>query len=159
MIFVSSLQWFLSYHLSLLALWQFEDPCKISDNGSNVSCLSFGAYKINKWWWKFSFWSLLQFWSKNSPCRGVQCYPNPCIYSVYNKVLVTEKLSDFPNIKKYMTNTHLSCFNPKPHGSRRICPHFFKGLYLKKSLIAQNRQKISIPWKTSAESLSWVMYP
>ncbi len=36
---------------------------------------------------------------------------------------------------------------------------FFKGLYLKKSLSAKNRQKIRIPRKTSAVSKSRVMYP
>ncbi len=36
---------------------------------------------------------------------------------------------------------------------------FFKSLQLKKSVSAQNQQKMSIPRKTFAESLSWVMYP
>ncbi len=35
----------------------------------------------------------------------------------------------------------------------------FKGLYLKKSLSANNLQKSSIPWKTSAEYMPWVIYP
>jgi hypothetical protein len=35
----------------------------------------------------------------------------------------------------------------------------FKGLLLKKSLSAKNRQKIPIQWKTSAESKSRVMFP
>jgi hypothetical protein len=36
---------------------------------------------------------------------------------------------------------------------------FFKGLYNSISLSAKNRQKISIPQKSSAVSLSWIMYP
>jgi hypothetical protein len=41
----------------------------------------------------------------------------------------------------------------------RFAHTIFKGLFLKKSLSAKNRQKIPNPQKTSAESNSWVVNP
>jgi hypothetical protein len=50
-------------------------------------------------------------------------------------------------------------FNPKPHGSGRICPHFFQKPITQEVLKWKKLQKIPIPQKTSAESKSRVMYP
>jgi hypothetical protein len=55
--------------------------------------------------------------------------------------------------------SNLLCFNPKPHGRGRICPHFFQRPITQKSLSAKNQRKIYISQKTSAASKSWVMYP
>jgi hypothetical protein len=41
----------------------------------------------------------------------------------------------------------------------RFAHTIFKGLFLKNSLSAKNRQKIPNPQKTSAESNSWVVNP
>ncbi len=48
--------------------------------------------------------------------------------------------------------------NPKPHGRGRICPHYFQWPITQNSLSEKNQHKLSVPRKTSAESLSWVMY-
>jgi hypothetical protein len=42
-------------------------------------------------------------------------------------------------------------FNPKPHGSGRICPHYFQRRITQKGLKQKNRQKSAIPRKMSAE--------
>ncbi len=42
-------------------------------------------------------------------------------------------------------------FNPKPHGSGPICPHFFQRPISQKGLKQKNRQKLAIPRKMSAE--------
>jgi hypothetical protein len=41
--------------------------------------------------------------------------------------------------------------NPKPHGSGRICPHYFQRPITQKGLKQKNRQKSAIPRKMSAE--------
>ncbi len=42
-------------------------------------------------------------------------------------------------------------FNPKPHGSGRICPHYFQRPITQKGLKQKNRQKSANPRKMSAE--------
>ncbi len=44
----------------------------------------------------------------------------------------------------------LKNFNPKPHGSGRICPHYFQRPITQKGLKQKNRQKSAIPRKKSA---------
>jgi hypothetical protein len=46
--------------------------------------------------------------------------------------------------------------NPNLHSRGQICPHYFQSPITKK---CKNQQKLSIPRKTSAKSMSWVMYP
>ncbi len=41
--------------------------------------------------------------------------------------------------------------NPKPHGSGRICPHYFQRPITQKGLKQKNPQKSAIPRKMSAE--------
>ncbi len=53
----------------------------------------------------------------------------------------------------------LKQINPNPHGHGRICPHCFQRPITQKVLKYKNLQKLSIPRKISAESMSWVMYP
>ncbi len=55
--------------------------------------------------------------------------------------------------------TPVSALNTNPHGRGPICPHFFQRPITHKVLKCKNLAKIPIPWKTSAESKSRVMYP
>jgi hypothetical protein len=50
-------------------------------------------------------------------------------------------------------------FNRKPHGHGQICPQYFLRPITQKVCKKKKTVKISIPRKTSAESMSWVMYP
>jgi hypothetical protein len=73
----------------------------------------------------------------------------------YRNVSGLEKIADQRQRTTEFELPLLRCsdflFNPKPHGSGPICPHFFQRPISQKGLKQKNPQKLAIPRKMSAE--------